>query len=121
MDELYSLVRFSRIDPFAFYFCKAKGCTCKSLLYVSPLLSSCQLSVTVALYRFTKGLCDDCDHSAMQHFCHFNKHVLNPIKRADYVGKGRRAMLKPKDEVIDKILLRRTKTTRSNDIQVPPR
>jgi DNA repair protein RAD16 len=72
----------------------------------------------------------------MQHFCHFNKHVLNPIKRSGYVGEGRKAMLKLKNEVpscrlplslspsrqvLDKILLRRTKTTRSEDIQLPPR
>jgi DNA repair protein RAD16 len=113
MGELYSTVRFLRIDPFAFYFCKVH--------YVSLILSSCQLLVTVALYRFTKGLCDDCDHSAMQHFCHFNKHVLHPIKRAYYVGKGRHAMLNLKDEVLDKILLRRINATRSDDIQLPPR
>lgn len=35
VGELYSLVRFLRIDPFAYYFCKAKGCKCKSLHYVS--------------------------------------------------------------------------------------
>lgn len=41
VGELYSLVRFLRIDPFAFYFCKAKGCHCKSLHYVSlPMFSS---------------------------------------------------------------------------------
>jgi DNA repair protein RAD16 len=40
VGELYSLVRFLRIDPFAFYFCKAKGCTCKSLHYVSLLVLS---------------------------------------------------------------------------------
>lgn len=57
----------------------------------------------------------------MQHFCHFNKHILNPIKRAGYIGEGRKAMLTLKSEVLDKILLRRTKTTRSEDIQLPPR
>jgi hypothetical protein len=40
VGELYSLVRFLRIDPFAFYFCKAKGCTCKSLHYVSRSFGS---------------------------------------------------------------------------------
>ena len=59
------------------YYCKSKQCTCKSLHY-----------------RFTQGRCDDCAHSAMQHYCHFNKHILNPIKRCGYVGDGRKAMLK---------------------------
>jgi hypothetical protein len=40
VGELYSLVRFLRIDPFAYYFCKAKKCDCKSLHYVRPSLDS---------------------------------------------------------------------------------
>ena len=104
VGELYSLVRFLRVDPYAFYYCRSKQCTCKSLHY-----------------RFTNGLCDACGHSAMQHYCHFNKHILNPIKRSGYVAEGRKAMLKLKQQVLDEILLRRTKTTRAEDIQLPPR
>lgn len=104
VGELYSLIRFLRIDPHAFYYCRSKGCECKSLHY-----------------RFTKSRCDECSHSVIQHYCHFNKHILNPIKRAGYVSEGRRAMLKLKQQVLDEILLRRTKTTRAEDIQLPPR
>lgn len=92
VGELYSLVRFLRVDPHAFYYCRTKDCDCKSLHY-----------------RFTKGRCDDCNHTAMQHFCHFNKHILNPIKRSGFVGEGKRAMLKLKDQILDELLLRRTK------------
>jgi hypothetical protein len=104
VGELYSLIRFLRVDPHAFYFCKSAGCQCKSLHY-----------------RFTQGRCDDCSHSTMQHFCHFNKHVLNPIKKWGYVADGRTAMLKLKQQILDEILLRRTKTTRADDILLPPR
>lgn len=104
VGELYSLVRFLRIDPHAYYYCKGKGCGCKSLHY-----------------KFTSGVCDECGHSAMQHFCHFNKHILNPIKRTGYVGEGRKAMLKLKTQVLDEILLRRTKNSRADDIQLPLR
>eukprot|EP01032_Pedospumella_encystans_P014510 gene14510-16657_t len=104
VGELYSLIRFLRVDPHAFYYCRTKGCCCKSLHY-----------------RFTKSYCDDCHHSVIQHYCHFNKHILNPIKRSGYVADGRRAMLKLKQQVLDEILLRRTKTTRAEDIQLPPR
>lgn len=82
VGELYSLVRFLRIDPHAYYFCKSKHCDCKSLHY-----------------RFTKGRCDDCGHTAMVHFCQFNKDILNPIKRCGFVGDGRKAMLKLKEQV----------------------
>eukprot|EP01034_Spumella_vulgaris_P021514 gene21514-27549_t len=104
VGELYSLIRFLRVDPHAYYFCKSKGCDCKSLHY-----------------RFTHGRCNDCSHSSMQHFCHFNKHVLNPIKKWGYVAEGRTAMLKLKQQILDEILLRRTKTTRADDILLPPR
>jgi DNA repair protein RAD16 len=40
VGELYSLVRFLRMDPFAFYYCKAKNCNCKSLHYVSVVVCS---------------------------------------------------------------------------------
>ena len=53
----------------------------------------------MTVQRFTNGKCDDCSHSAMQHFCHFNKHILNPIKRTGYIGEGRKAMLKLKGQV----------------------
>lgn len=104
VGELYSLVRFLRFDPHAFYMCRSKNCHCKSLHY-----------------RFSKGVCEDCGHTAMQHSCHFNREILNPIMRYGYVDLGKKAMLKLKNEVLDEILLRRTKTLRADDIQLPPR
>lgn len=41
--------------------------------------------------------------------------------RTGYVGEGKKAFLKLKREVLDQILLRRTKSNRSNDICLPPR
>lgn len=76
---------------------------------------------TYVVQRFTQGRCDDCNHTAMQHFCHFNKHILNPIKRAGYVSEGKRAMMKLKDQILDSILLRRTKVDRADDIMLPAR
>ena len=34
VGELYSLIRFLRVDPYAYYYCKSKNCSCKSLHYV---------------------------------------------------------------------------------------
>ena len=73
------------------------------------------------MHRFTNSKCDDCGHSVIQHFCHFNKHILNPIQRSGYVAEGRKAMMKLKNQVLDEILLRRTKTNRADDIQLPLR
>ena len=104
VGELYSLIRFLRIDPMAHYMCRAKECDCKSLHY-----------------RMLNGKCQGCGHGSVQHFSHFNKHVLNPIQRAGYSGDGRRAMFTLKNEVLDKCLLRRTKETKAEDLNLPPR
>jgi hypothetical protein len=104
VGELYSLVRFLRIDPSAYYYCNYRGCTCKSLHY-----------------RFTKGKCQECAHTAMSHYSHFNKHILNPIKRHGYLADGKKAMIKLKEQILDEVLLRRTKVTRADDIQLPTR
>lgn len=67
------------------------------------------------------GKCKGCGHGSVQHFSHFNKHVLNPIKSYGYTGDGRRAMFRLKNEVLDKCLLRRTKETKAEDLNLPPR
>ncbi|KAL7554732.1 hypothetical protein ACHAWF_018559 [Thalassiosira exigua] len=104
VGEFYSLVRFLRLDPMAYYYCRAKGCDCKSLHY-----------------RIHAGICQCCGHSGIQHYSHFNKYILNPIQRDGYSGDGRRAMFLLKDEVLDKALLRRTKETKAADMELPPR
>ncbi|CAN0440996.1 unnamed protein product [Ascophyllum nodosum] len=55
------------------------------------------------------------------HYAYFNRHILNPISRTGYVGEGKKAFLRLKREVMDEILLRRTKANRSSDICLPPR
>lgn len=86
------------------FFFVIKGCGCKGIHY-----------------RIKNGKCQDCHHGGIQHFSHFNKHVLNPIQRDGYSGDGRLAMFKLKEEVLDKCLLRRTKETRAEDMNLPPR
>jgi len=88
----------------AHYCCRRQGCDCKSIYY-----------------RMDHGKCRDCGHASSQHFSHFNKHVLNVIQREGYTGDGRRAMMKLKVEVLDKCLLRRTKESRAEDMNLPPR
>ena len=104
VGELYSLIRFLRISPMAHYFCRMKDCNCQSIHY-----------------RMKQGVCQDCSHRQFSHYSHFNKHVLTPIQRDGYTGDGRRAMFKLKNEVLDRCLLRRTKETKAEDMNLPPR
>jgi DNA repair protein RAD16 len=83
----------------AYYFCRQKDCTCRSLHY-----------------RMANGICQDCGHRSFSHFAHFNKYVLNPIQRDGYSGDGRRAMFTLKNDVLDKckIIFRSGVSTRSS-------
>ncbi|KAG1677040.1 hypothetical protein FOA52_001209 [Chlamydomonas sp. UWO 241] len=112
VTELYSLIRFLRLYPYSYYFCSKKGCggeqneACKCLDY--PFASG-------------QRQCTHCDHSAISHFCWWNRFVANPIKNHGYQGKGRSAMLLLKNQIMPTILLRRTKLQCADVLSLPPR
>ncbi|CAE6397215.1 unnamed protein product [Rhizoctonia solani] len=102
VGELYSLVRFIGGDPFSYYFCKR--CPCKSLHW-----------------RFSdKKGCDDCGHSPMNHTCFWNNEILTPIQKNGMMGPGAIAFKKLKI-LLDRMMLRRTKVERADDLGLPPR
>uniref|UniRef100_A0A0G4HBV9 Uncharacterized protein n=1 Tax=Chromera velia CCMP2878 TaxID=1169474 RepID=A0A0G4HBV9_9ALVE len=104
VGELYSLVRFLRFHPYAFYFCNKKGCGCRSLHF-----------------RFEDNrYCLKCGHTRMSHFSYFNRKVVTPIKNYGYAGEGKVAMTYLRNDVLEKILLRRTKVERAEDVKLPP-
>ncbi|EOD25881.1 hypothetical protein EMIHUDRAFT_427067 [Emiliania huxleyi CCMP1516] len=106
VGELYSLVAFLRLEPHAYYFCKAPGCNCK-----------CRE------YRFDANYskCEYCGHGPVQHYSRFNRDVVNPIRKYGYIGAGRNAFVTLKREVFDKSLLRRTKEGRAQEMVLPPK
>jgi SNF2 family DNA or RNA helicase len=104
VSELYSLIRFLQCDPFAYYLCSCKGCTCQSMHWQ---------------FGPSQRACEGCGHPKMQHYAYFNKHIINPIKRYGYVGQGKTAMLTLKNQVLDKVMLRRTKKERAAELKLP--
>jgi len=102
--ELYSLIRFLRIDPFAYYYCK--NCPCKSLDY---------------RFGADQRSCDLCGHSPLRHYCWWNKYVATPIAGYGFEGPGRAAMMVLRNQVLKNLLLRRTKASRSSDLALPCR
>jgi SNF2 family DNA or RNA helicase len=103
--EMFSLVRFLVALPYAAYYCK--NCPCQSLDY-----------------RFDNGgrTCHTCGHSPLRHYHWLNKYVLNPIKAYGVqMGPGKAAMSLFRREVLDSILLRRTKAGRAADLSLPGR
>jgi len=45
---------------------------------------------------------------------------MNPITRYGYVGDGRRAMILLSREILSKVMLRRTKAERADELSIPP-
>lgn len=43
------------------------------------------------------------DLTQCSHYSHFNREIINPIKRYGYVGVGRKAMLALKTEVLEQV------------------
>ncbi|KAK4686807.1 DNA repair protein RAD16, partial [Tremellales sp. Uapishka_1] len=104
VGELYSLVRFLGADPFSYYFCKR--CDCKSLHWQFK----------------DRRHCDTCGCSPMQHVCLWNTEILTPIAKYGIVagGPGQTAFKKLKI-LLDRMMLRRTKLERADDLGLPPR
>lgn len=102
VGELYSLVRFLGGDPFSYYFCKK--CPCKSLHW-----------------KFTdKRSCDECKHPPSLHVCLWNNEILGPIQKHGFTGPGQDAFRKLRI-LLDRMMLRRTKLERADDLGLPPR
>lgn len=102
VGELYSLIRFLCIKPFAYYYCKKAGCTCECLHFMR------------------ERYCPQCGHIRFMHYSYFRSKVTNPIIKYGYMGQGRAAFLVLRNEVLNKVMLRRTKAERSKDLKLPP-
>lgn len=102
VGELYSQIRFLQIVPFCQYFCK--HCPCKSF--------SWQFS--------DRSHCDLCSHKPMVHFNYWNMEILKPIQRYGASDEGSTSFGKL-SMLLKRILLRRTKVERADDLGLPPR
>jgi DNA repair protein RAD16 len=102
VGELYSLIRFMNADPFSYYFCKK--CPCR-----------------MQTWQFTDRMhCDHCNHTTHQHFCWWNAEILKPIQNYGASGDGLEAF-KKLGILLDRIMLRRTKLEKSDEMGLPPR
>ncbi|KAH0839549.1 P-loop containing nucleoside triphosphate hydrolase protein [Lanmaoa asiatica] len=121
VGELYSMIRFLGGDPFAFYFCKK--CECKSLHWKFSDKRNCDGVHPMPAPRLMSRLIPysvECGHSPMQHTCFWNNEILTPIQKNGMVGPGKTAFKKLR-ALLDRMMLRRTKIQRADDLGLPPR
>ena len=105
VKELQALVRYLKVDPYAYYFCSRKGCDCKTLHWA---------------FGARGARCDHCNHPPMVHYNCFNRKILKPIEQAGYAGAGARALRTLRGDILNVVMLRRTKAERAADLQLPP-
>ncbi|PWN23213.1 hypothetical protein BCV69DRAFT_280825 [Microstroma glucosiphilum] len=103
VGELYSMVRFLGGDPYAYYYCKY--CPCKSLHWSFS----------------DRRSCDSCGHTPMHHVCLWNVAILKPIQKYGTSGGEGKDAFKRLRTLLDKLMLRRTKLERVDDMGLPPR
>ncbi|KAI1103239.1 nucleotide exicision repair protein [Jackrogersella minutella] len=99
IGELFSLLRFLQVQPFAAYLCNDCDCT--------------QLEWTV---RDSK--CIHCGHLMMGHVSLFNQEILNPITRQNSEEEVDAAMQKLR-LLTSRIMLRRLKKDHMNTMELP--
>ncbi|KAM0335623.1 hypothetical protein ACHAQA_000672 [Verticillium albo-atrum] len=100
IGELFSLVRFLNITPFASYLCKQCKCS--------------QLEWDMNEHK----MCNGCGHSAIQHVSVFNQEILNPIIKYGAMGPGAMAFQKLR-LITSKFMLRRLKKDHMSAMDLP--
>lgn len=102
IGEMYSLVRFMKLDPFYKYFCTK--CECSS-----------------SEWKFSDWRhCDICNHSPMLHTNFFNHFMLKNIQKHGISGDGLTSFQHIR-LLLSNVMLRRTKLERADDLGLPPR
>lgn len=101
IGEMYSLLRFLQVRPFCENFCRA--CECRQ-----------------TVWKFNKDYCDFCGHHYLQHTNFFNHSMLKHLQGEGNSEKGQLAMSRLR-LLLSRIMLRRTKVERADDLGLPPR
>lgn len=102
IGEMYSLIRFLKLDPFHQYFCTKCDCVSNE-------------------WKFSDWRhCDQCGHTPMLHTNFFNHFMLKNIQKHGIQGDGLTSFQHIR-LLLNNIMLRRTKVQKADDLGLPPR
>lgn len=102
IGEMYSLIRFLKLDPFHKYFCTKCDCSSDE-------------------WKFSNWkYCDICGHTPMLHTNFFNHFMLKNIQKFGIEGDGLTSFQNIR-LLLSNVMLRRTKLERADDLGLPPR
>lgn len=102
IGEMYSLIRFLKLDPFQKYFCTKCDCSSDE-------------------WKFSNWkYCDICGHTPMLHTNFFNHFMLKNIQKFGIEGDGLTSFQHIR-LLLTNVMLRRTKIERADDLGLPPR
>lgn len=102
IGEMYSLIRFLKLDPFYKYFCTKCDCSNHEWAFSD--------------WRH----CDICNHAPMVHTNFFNHFMLKNIQKHGIEGDGLTSFQHIR-LLLKHVMLRRTKIERADDLGLPPR
>lgn len=106
VGDLFSLVKFLKLDPYSFYFCKK--CTCSSMYW---------LRYNEKEKFSSRGFCV-CGHFGAQHFGWWNRNIATPIKEFGFTEEGK-AIFDKLHAFTQNIILRRTKLGIEAELGLP--
>lgn len=106
VSDLFSLVKFLKLDPYSFYFCKK--CDCRSMYW---------LRYNEKNEFSSRGFCV-CGHFSALHFGWWNRNIATPIKDFGYTEEGKKIFDKL-HTFTRNIILRRTKLGIETELGLP--
>lgn len=106
VGDLFSLVKFLKLDPYSYYFCKK--CSCNSMYW---------LRYNEKDKFASRGFCV-CGHFSAQHFGWWNRNIATPIKELGFTEEGK-AIFDKLHIFTQHIILRRTKLGIEAELGLP--
>lgn len=102
VGDLYSLIKFLKIDPLGKYFCKK--CNCSSFTWLGK-------------QNIRRGFCD-CGHFGALHFGWWNRKITFPVKSFGLTTLNKKIFKKIK-KITNHFILRRTKAELERELGLP--